>query len=199
MIKNLDVYKGRISQGDILRDIEIPHSIKEEDGLLVIEKIHFPYSVVITQDCDLDQDNNLRIRDKRIPSETYGCEKEISTTNADKKLLSVIVLPLYNEEHFKIGKHLSELGRDMLSTATMPKDFIKNIKNNKNERYHYLDFGDDSNLPNSIVDFKHYFTVNIEYLYTIRENNWTCKLPELYRELLSQRFANYLSRIGIPS
>lgn len=69
---------------------------------------------------------------------------------------------------------------------------------NERPRYHYLDFPDDIQIVPSIVDFKHYFSVSITYLNKVRPQKFVCRLSELFREDLSQRFAAYLARIGLP-
>jgi len=50
----------------------------------------------------------------------------------------------------------------------------------------------------SVIDFKHYFSVNVCYLMGIKKEKFICKIYELYREDISHRFASFLSRIGLP-
>ena len=69
---------------------------------------------------------------------------------------------------------------------------------NENKRYHYLNFAQDVELVESVIDFKHYFTVTVNYLNSIREEKYVCSIESLYRELILQRFSNFLSRIGLP-
>ena len=40
--------------------------------------------------------------------------------------------------------------------------------------------------------------MNVECLRKLKSKKFVCKVSELYREDLSLRFANYLSRIGLP-
>jgi hypothetical protein len=49
------------------------------------------------------------------------------------------------------------------------------------------------------VRMPHYFSVNISYLEQIRPTNFVCQISELFREDLSQRFAAFLARIGLPN
>ena len=141
------------------------------DGFLV---------VVLSQDCDLTWDFN-------------------NDGNDDKKLLSILVAPLYNVEHVYLGEHLSDLDLKMRN-ITSKKDSTenKNLKQNQTPRYHYIEFPEEVEIVNSVIDFKHYFTINRNYFYEIKDQNFVCRLAELYREDLSFRFANYLSRIGLP-
>lgn len=184
-MKNVKIRKGaRISQGDIYKDVEFIEYAIEKKGVIEISKITFPFVVVLTQDCDLSQDYKVR-----------WARKEPS--NHDKKLISVIVAPLYNVEHVYTGEHLSELNMDMaeIKKGRTPGN---NLRQNQTPRYHYLEFPPNVPIVSSVIDFKHYFTVNVEYLKKHKKENFVCQIGPLYREDVSQRFSSYLSRIGLP-
>lgn len=184
MIQTNDEKAERIKQGDILTDVEYIEYADVIDGVIKISKIRFPLVIVLTQDCDLTWDFDSR---KRI------------TGTQDKYLFSAIVAPLYNYEHFILGDHLSELGQKMQTiSAKLTKTDNKNLRNNENPRYHFLEFDDNIPIVNSVIDFKHYFTVNITKLQEHKDKHYICTVSELFRERISQRFANYLSRIGLP-
>lgn len=105
-----------------------------------------------------------------------------------------------NVEHVYNGEHLEYLGRKMrMIERKSKKTENKYLKQNQIPRYHYLEFPDDVNIVPSVIDFKHYFTVNILYLMEIKDTNFVCKVGKLYRERISQRFANFLARIGLPN
>lgn len=53
-------------------------------------------------------------------------------------------------------------------------------------------------VPNLVIDFKHYYTVSREKMYNNLNNYFVSSKP-LFREQLSQRFAYYLNRIGLPN
>ncbi len=73
----------------------------------------------------------------------------------------------------------------------------KDIVNNNNPRYHYLEkFNDYS--KNYIIDFKIFYTIPYEYISSKFEECYYMSLNELFREDLSNRFFNYHSRIGLP-
>jgi len=186
MIKVKTVKSLRICQGDIFKNIDFVEYIVEKKGNIEVSKIVFPYVVVLTQDCELQQDYNHR--------KTFKRGKEFQ----NKMLLSVLVAPIYNEEHVLLGEHLNELGitSSPFTESGTAKDYLEN---NEIPRYHYLDFPEEIPLAPSIIDFKHYFSVNVEYLRKLKKANFICKVSELYREDISQRFANYLSRIGLPN
>ena len=73
------------------------------------------------------------------------------------------------------------------------------LKGNKWIRYHFLEFPPSVQMQPSVVDFKHYFTVNVKNLREQKRRGFVCTLGPLYRENLCVRFANYLARIGLPS
>ena len=184
--------KKRISQGDIYQDVEFIEYAIQRKGIIDISKIIFPYVIVLTQDCDLNQDYGDRLENSNTTKE----KKEISQ---DKILISAIVAPLYNYEHFIKGDHLSNLNMKMQNIKSKSSTTREEIlKQNNNPRYHYLKFPDDIQIVNSVIDFKHYFTVNIEYLKLHRRRNYVCQIAPLYREHVSLRFSNFLSRIGLP-
>lgn len=83
-------------------------------------------------------------------------------------------------------------------SAKLTKTDNKNLRNNENPRYHFLEFDDNIPIVNSVIDFKHYFTVNNTKLQEHKDKHYICTVSELFRERISQRFANYLSRIGLP-
>jgi hypothetical protein len=62
----------------------------------------------------------------------------------------------------------------------------------------FLEFPAAIPIVPSVVDFKHYFSVNVEYLKKLKRSQFICKVAEVFREDVSQRFASFLSRIGLP-
>ncbi len=174
----------RISQGDIYRDVDFIEYVAEKGGYLEISRITFPLVVVLTQDCDLVWDFKFRYGRTRFKTQ-------------DKLLLSVLVAPLYNAKLVYLGDHLSELDIQM-QIIDKDKSPGKNLRKNQNPRYHYVEFPDDTPIVTSIIDFKHYFSVNIIYLKKEKKRDFVCRLPPLYREDLSQRYASFLARIALP-
>ena len=110
---------------------------------------------------------------------------------------AILVAPLYNVEHIYEGEHLSDLGLTM-EPINRKKTPGKMLRNNERPRYHFLDFSESVPVADSVVDFKHYFSVNIQYLDEMKRTRFACRISELFREDLSARFANYLARIGLP-
>lgn len=182
------ILDNRIKQGDIFCKVPYFESyIVNNSGDFEINIKEFPLSLVITQDCDLEQ--NLKNRNS---IQTKPDNDNI--LSYDKFLVSVIVLPLYNAQHLFEGTHLSEL---KIKTENFNSDRRKIIKQNNNSRYHYIELPKDNLLPALIIDFKHMFSINLNWLESNKANR-VCSIDELYREYISQRFSNFLSRIGLP-
>jgi hypothetical protein len=176
---------SRVAQGDILRDVEFIEYCSEKKGIVEVSRIVFPHVVVLTQDCDLEQDYKFR----------WSREK---TQTQDKWLLSVLVAPLYNYEHIITGEHLSGLGMKM-EPVNRKKTAGTRLVRNETPRFHFLEFPPNVPLPPSVIDFKHYFSVNVRYLKSLKSKQHVCQIDRLYREDVSQRFASYLSRVGLPT
>lgn len=173
--------RRRISQGDVFRDVECIEYAIEKNGVIEVSKIVFPLVLVLTQDCDLEQDSGNRTKEYQ-----------------NAKLLSVLMAPLYNAEQLFRGEHLTNLG---LKTEPISKNKTpgKTLMQNERPRYHYVAFPDDVPLVASVTDFKHYFSAHVSYLESIRKKQFVCRLSDLFREDLSQRFSAYLARVGLPS
>lgn len=181
MIETKTEPTSRLQQGDVIRDVELIERITETSGVIEVAKIVFPLVVVLTQDCDLEQESRF-LADNR---------------SHDKTLLSVLVAPLYNAEHVYRGEHLSELEMKMepINHKKSPGQFLRN---NERRRYHYLEFPESVPVVPSVIDFKHYFSVAGDYLRQVRSERLICTIGALFREDVSQRFAFFLARIGLP-
>jgi hypothetical protein len=179
------ISESRLFQGDIISNVEFVEYAIEKNGQIEISKILFPYVYVLTQDCDLEQDYNNRNKPQ--------------SDNQDKHLISVIVAPLYNIEHVYDGTHLLDIGLKMQTISkNQSKSDNKLLRQNNNSRYHFLEFPKEVEITDSVIDFKHYFTINHNILLEQKNTNFVCKISELYREHISHRFAFFLSRIGLP-
>lgn len=189
MIKTIHHEDDQIHQGDIFRDVECIERADEENGEIFISKISYPYVIVLSQECDLCSDFETRSLDTDGDTLRY----------ADKLLVNALVVPLYNFSHFKLGNHLEQLGYSMSNHYNSPSSNIQNpLKNNEVPRYHYFSFSDDTAIVDCVADFKHYFTISLTTLYQIKENQKLVSIDIPFRERISQRLANYISRIGLP-
>ena len=170
----------RINQGDILRNIDvIDWSYADDD--IEIGKLTLPYAIVISQDCDLDKDFENRSKS--------------DSDKHDKYLRTILICPAYIAADFKVGDHLKELE---LKMETWNSKRFSLIKNQNNTRFHYLEQNQDLQVPELIVDFKHYYTIPTDTLIKIYNKHYLVTINPLFRECLSQRFSYYLSRIGLP-
>ncbi|WP_145956493.1 hypothetical protein [Burkholderia pseudomallei] len=174
----------RFRQGDVLRDVVIVTWAEEVNGELSITTEQMPYCVVLTQECDLEQDYT-----NRNDPERYGKSR-------DKVLPSILLCPAYPAAQLKDGSHLQAQDAPM---QKMGRDDWRRVIQNNNYRYHYLPENADRQVPELVLDFKRYLTVPREVAYRPEfKGAWLVSLGDLFREHLSSRFAHYLSRIGLP-
>lgn len=166
----------RICQGDIFTEIDIIESFGVHGSQIKIDKISFPYVICLNQECDLENDYN-------------------SPSNKDNRLLHIAIAPAFNFEDFLIGNHWAGIF-SVNASAKRTDTKLKLIMDNEIPRFHYLKFA-ENNMPELIVDFKHFFTINREVIYQNIDNR-LCSLGDLFKEKLSQRFSNFISRIGLP-
>lgn len=169
----------RVCQGDVIKDLRFMIGSTDADGNnLVGSSYDRMYAVVMSQDCDL---------------ESHTRTVESGKNDARSMLEAVLICPAYPIEQFKLGTHLGENSIGPLSVST------KELKaNDKHKRYHVLK--EDKTIPITelVIDFKEFYTVPYVVVEEARKNNYVSTVNELFRESLSQRFASYLSRIGLP-
>lgn len=190
MIETVVHTDQQIHQGDVFRNVDCIEKADVVDGLLEISKINYPLVIILAQECDLRGDHAAR---------NSEVEKG-QLVKADKLLNSVLAVPLYNYSHFRNGEHLEKLGCRMSShySGKESSTAVTSLRNNEVPRYHFMEFQETVPVVDSIADFKHYFTVSLSSLYSVMSEQRVCSLQTLYRERISQRFAEYLSRIGLP-
>lgn len=172
--------RDRVCQGDLFEDFVYPEWVSREGKKIKIQNRTIPYLIVLTQDCDLEGDHR---------NHTTASEKQ------DKYLQSILVCPAYQADKLKEGNHLEKLGYTM---EYQNKNNWKAIKQNNNPRYHYLETF--KQIPALAIDFKHYYSIPRDILYKEMkaDHHYIGTVNELFRESLSQRFAYYLSRVGLP-
>jgi hypothetical protein len=167
----------RICQGDIFCNIDIIENFNVIKNKVYLDKISFPYIVCLNQECDLESDFNL-------------------TSNKDSKLLHLAIAPAFNFEEFLTGNHWGDIFEN--SKGGKRKDTkINLIIDNEIPRYHYLNFSSKDKMPELIIDFKHFFSINKDFLYS-KIDQRICSIDDLYKEKISQRFSHFISRIGLP-
>lgn len=172
------IRKLRFCQGDIIRDLELVIGTADYSKHTAIQ---IPYAVIMSQDCDLDNDFKER--------------KTTHPDNNDKCIKTILICPAYTAEQFFKGEHID--GWKMKPQNTSDEEKIK--RNDQQKRYHYLIGETNFQIPSLVIDFKHFYTAPRDILYKKRKTLYLATLNELFREELSQRFANFISRIGLPS
>jgi hypothetical protein len=206
----------RVHQGDILKDYNVVDSWEyiennEETGEKQYKMTFFKlsYAVVMTQECDLEGDYRDREKIKNIENqqnETQSKGIEIKklfpgaqelTKKHDKYIPMILICPAYPAEMLKEGTHLKEQWQQNMENWKKIKKYDDITKQN-HPRFHYLKGDPEYQAENLIIDFKHYFTVPRNEFYRVYNETYLVSLNELFREYLSQRFAHYLSRIGLP-
>ena len=167
-----------MSQGDIFQDIEILENIEVEKSIIRVQKILFPFVVCLNQECDLETD--------------YKNNESMLCNN---NLLHIAIAPAFIFDQYLAGTHWGGIFSD--NNPQKRKDTtIKKIIDNEIPRYHYLKFP-SLDMPELIIDFKHFFTINKIKLYN-QLGNRLCSLDDLFKEKINQRFSYYISRIGLP-
>lgn len=141
-------------------------------------------AVILTQDCDLEQDHRFRFVTPKPGS--------------DKLLPAVLLAEVFTAED--TFARIAESSRKQWDRL--------NVAGNKNERFHFLQAVEPAcdwlheGLPELTIDFKRYFTVPTAELYRrieLNEARRRCVLLSPYLEHLSSRFAYFLSRVALPS
>jgi hypothetical protein len=186
---------NRIMQGDIFEDVPIPlWDIDTDADQIVVDPENtdtLSFAIVVSQDCDLDQDyNNWKRRKRKL------------TLSQDKILPSVLVCVAYPSKQLLEGKHR---GSDVMMVNWKEQKKSGDIDHNNYARFHFLEEStarDKKNglrIPSLIIDFKHYQALPISAVYKLYESkHYIGSINELFREELSQRFSSYLGRVGTP-
>jgi hypothetical protein len=172
----------RVCQGDILRDFEFP-LVRPDTSVI---KLSLPYIIVVSQDCDLEN----------------AIKKEDATKDAEgliefnQYLPNLIFLPAFPAETVRVGEYLKDIFS--IKPKLIPSESWKILRQNNNPRYHYLPSDLDLQVPELVNDFKIHYSLSFEYFDEVYRSCYLTTINELFRESLSQRFASYLNRIGLP-
>ena len=111
---------------------------------------------------------------------------------------SILLSPAYPAEQLRKGNHLNFLNLKMTNIGKTKSTSWRNVIHNDNPRFHFLNGSNEFDLPDLVIDFKRHYSLSRNYIYSIYEDTYNCSLNELYREDLSNRFCNFISRIGLP-
>jgi hypothetical protein len=113
---------------------------------------------------------------------------------ANNNIEIVLVCPYITLKYF-----LQSLPQDQVCTSKAKKKTIDNLKKGFLPGYHLLNKDDGLLDDYLVVDFRNVYGININSLKRICiENEKRIRLNSPYREHLSQAFARYFMRVGLP-
>jgi hypothetical protein len=191
-VANVVVYapslkNGPFRQGEILSNVFQYRAFEptSAEGAF-IQPLQYELAIVVSHDCDLDQDFTLRAKIAE-GSADYAAHK-------DNLLLSILLCPVSPEQ--AITDAIRSQGRTVRDR----------FRQNKEERYQFLRALDPefdalhTGLSAMGIDFRRYFTLFTDELYGQLQTGCQrrCRLVSPYLEHLSRRFTNHLSRVGLP-
>ena len=184
------VADGRLRQGEILGNLpqstltiaSLRKLISWESGSgepkpeVTLDFANHPIVIVLSQDCDLEQDADSRkTSGKGTLSDILFCDVH------DAKSLKA-----------KLGKSLREW--KVVAENQSPRfQFLTNVKSAEDLQ--------GNGLPSLAIDFKRYFTIPADEVYerlSLRSTTRICVLTTPYVEHLSQRFFSFQSRVPLP-
>lgn len=179
-----------LRQGEVLANVlelrlklESPSSGKP-DSIYEANPVKHPYAIIVSQDCDLEQDFNYRFGKKG---------------NQRNELPSVVLCQAEDIDEFI----KSDLYRSLFKSST----FEGNFKKNNEFRYHFIQevpsklSATDERVPELGIDFKRYFgmpTADIYHQIRLGQTQRSTVLESPYRDHFSQRFYNFNNRIALP-
>lgn len=173
----------RLSQGDILRDLELVEwgtvGGSPPEQQITLTRRRLPYAIVLSQECDLYQDLQNR--------------SDFQKPTQDKYLHSVLLGPAYVAQRVREGSHLAPLKCELLN-----RNRWNSVQQNSDPRYHYLPAAESLQVPDLVLDFKHFITAPRGILLDLKREAYLASLGQLFRDNLSQRFAHFLARIALP-
>ena len=166
-------------QGEVLSGVKQYVRVPAEDDTVAkFLRIVHPYCVVLSQECDLDWDFTARAKGDQ----------------SSAKLLNNVLCCTAAEED------------DIRKSKGLKSDIWRRVKNNKDERFHYLEEcpsvvdATGIGVPPLVLDFKGYFTIQTTEIYEQlqKDSVQRCRLTTPYSEHLSLRFAYFQARVALP-
>ncbi len=148
--------------------------------------------IVIPPDT-IHQDNEPEIEVQEIDSIvlSQSCDLE------NGKISLVLVCPYFN-----LREWLDALPKDRTSTKKAIKKTIRNLKQGSLPGYHLLNKDSERGIIDYlVVDFRNVYGINFKLLESLIAKNKEDRVRLLspYKEHLSQAFARYFMRVGLPN
>lgn len=165
---------GPLRQGEILEGlVEYQVSGSGSDD---IKRIKHRRCVIMSADCDLEQDYNRRLEGPEVD---------------DPKLVPYALgLDMFEDNEI----------RPMVGTSSV----WRLVRQGQHQRYHHFAEGQQgpARLPALTADFKRFTAFFLEEVYRELSRGGAarvCRVPPVYVHDFVQRFFAYLSRIGLPA
>ncbi len=184
---------------------DLPTDIKSKDEIPLAFELY--NAVILTQSCDLVSKNPKRVmlcphwplskfhQIFGVPEWSPEAMKKIEKKAEAKRE------NLQREHEGLSEKQLDKLADDYQRRVNARDSFLENLRRGGQNNIHMLaaceldDFGAEIQL----VDFKSTFILPFAYLKNRAVQGKRLRLKSPYREHLSQAFARYFMRVGLPS
>ena len=187
-----DGIAAALRQGEILSNLvqiridleNIRSSLVDENVRYAGTPIEHPYAIVVSQDCDLNQDFFFKFHQR-------GKERHT--------LPSVLFCEVTEAEELVYG--------DRNATVFQEGAIRQDFRNNNDYRYHFLQAIPESldragdGIPELAIEFKRYFTMPSDEVYRrieVKQAQRHCHLLSPYREHFINRFHNFNNRVALP-
>ncbi len=176
--------EGRLHQGEVLSSlvqmkVNIDKLSASNSTEPTIDRIVHPFAIIVSQDCDLEQDFNSNSEGK---------------TAIGQLLPSILFCEVGEADKVRSGP------------PSLASDIWRRVKSNKDERYQFLQKvaveqdGQGRGLPALALDFKRYFTIPTDEVYfrLKGEAKRHCVLVSPYLQNFINRFFHFQMRVALP-
>lgn len=188
-----------LSQGElifacILLEPVIPDQISE-NALEIDADLITGNFIILSQSCDLEQDNI----DAVVLAPVYSVGQFVG---ADPNLHHKAIQCAHSKKiNIPADESLpADLFMRLAQECKSLRSEIDTIRRGDKPAYHLLNEEPTADLPFSIVDFHRIYSAPKKYLLElIKRQGPRIRLKPPYREHLSQAFARYFMRVGLPS
>lgn len=178
----------KICQGDIFQNVKYTFISDETDDNVEVTEMVFPYAIIISQACDVISMEEMILKGEGKPT---------------KFMPAILMCPIYDSSSAKTGNHIVEAFSELEIKYIQDNVFSKDDQKVANKDWHYrfhpftVQIGEEKYFEDTIIDYKHYFTVPMSYLVNNKKNR-IMHLGDLYAEQITLKFATYLTRVAIP-
>lgn len=188
-----------LSQGELIFECTLLEPVipdqSSENALEIDADLITGDFIILSQSCDLEQDNV----DAVVLAPVYSVGQFIGADpNLHHKAIQCahskkIDFPNNESLHADVFLHLAQECKSLRSE-------IDKIRKGDKPAYHLLNQEPSVDLPFSIVDFHRIYSAPKNYLLELTNHqDLRIRLKPPYREHLSQAFARYFMRVGLPS